>query len=332
MRSEKELLIATRAFASEDRFQSWWTLFSTLFLYALSFAICCSSLPLSLRIATSIVSGLLIVRLFIVYHDFQHQAILGKSILASSILNLYGILVLSPPSVWNRSHDHHHKHNSKGHSTSMGSFPTMSCQQFAESSWAARLGYIVARHPLTIAMGYLTIFMGGMCIRALWINPRLHKDAGLALVIHVLLLCGLFYFGWDKPLVGIVIPLIVACGLGSYLFYAQHNFPGCQLHCKEDWTHAGAALRSSSYLKTNPVFNWFTGNIGYHHIHHLNAKIPFYRLPEVMRELGELQKPASTTLSPRDVLACFRANLWDPTKSRFVSYHEARQSPARCES
>jgi omega-6 fatty acid desaturase (delta-12 desaturase) len=165
-----------------------------------------------------------------------------------------------------------------------------------------------------------------MCVRNLLVAPRKHLDASLALGLHVVIGCLLLALGWDKLVLCLMIPLLVACGLGSYLFYAQHNFPGCRLYRREDWSHASAALCSSSYLKTNAVMNWFTGNIGYHHIHHLNAKIPFYRLPEAMAGLQELQKPASTTLHPKDVLACFRSNLWDPNLERFVSYRDALRS------
>ncbi|MEQ1831050.1 MAG: fatty acid desaturase [Pirellula sp.] len=324
VRTEKELLIATKSYASENRFQSWRSLFLTLALYFATLGICFADLPLGLQIIASIFSGLLIVRMFIFYHDYQHQAILSHSFVARIILDAYGLLVLSPPSVWNRSHDHHHKHNSKDLLSSMGSFPTMTCEQYAATSFSKKVRYYFARHPLTIALGYITIFMCGMCIRAVWINPRLHKDAAFAIVIHAVIVYSLILCGWDKLVLCLMVPLTIACALGSYLFYAQHNFPGCRLHSREDWSHTSAALKSSSYLKMNPVMNWFTGNIGYHHIHHLNAKIPFYRLPEVMRDLPELQKPASTTLRPLDVLACFRSNLWDTDSQQLVSFRDAR--------
>ncbi len=326
MRSEKELLIATKQFASEIPFQSWWSLISTLLVFSASLGVCASELPLPIRCLSSIVNGLVVIRLFIIYHDYQHRAILADSTIAGVIMNFYGLYVLSPPSVWNRSHDHHHKHNSKDMASSIGSFPTMTCEQFSSASPLERFAYRMSRHPLTIALGYLTIFMGGMCIRALWINPRLHKDAALALVLHIAIASGLLLFGLDKLLLCLVVPLLIACSLGAYLFYAQHNFPDCRLNAREDWTHASAALRSSSYLKTNRLMNWFTGNIGYHHIHHLNAKIPFYRLPETMEHLVEVQKPASTSLRAVDILACFRANLWCPERNRLVSYREAKRA------
>ena len=121
-------------------------------------------------------------------------------------------------------------------------------------------------------------------------------------------------------LLGLVVPLFVGSGMGSYLFYAQHNFPGAKMCSPSEWSHVDAALVSSSYMPMNPVMHWFTGNIGYHHVHHLNAKIPFYRLPEAMAGIEELQSPPTTSLYPRDVLACLRLKLWNEEEERFVSF------------
>jgi omega-6 fatty acid desaturase (delta-12 desaturase) len=89
------------------------------------------------------------------------------------------------------------------------------------------------------------------------------------------------------------------------------------------WTYYRAALESSSYMRLNRLMQWFTGNIGYHHIHHLNIRIPFYRLPEAMAAIPELQSPVTTTLAPRDIIECFRASLWDEESQRMMSYREA---------
>ena len=112
-RSSKDLLLASKKFAIEHRGLSWWHLLSTLVIYGALFAVTCLDLPLAIRILTSVLSGLVLVRLFILYHDFEHGAILKGSRLAATILNCYGIYALNPRSIWNRSHDHHHKNNSK---------------------------------------------------------------------------------------------------------------------------------------------------------------------------------------------------------------------------
>jgi len=119
------------------------------------------------------------------------------------------------------------------------------------------------------------------------------------------------------------VPLFIACGLGAYLFYAQHNYPGLTIQPRERWSFTRAALESSSYMQLGPVLRWFTGNIGYHHVHHLNPSIPFYRLPEAMAAIPELQSPGRTSLRPRDVVAAFRQNVWDEHHNRMITYAEA---------
>ena len=115
-----------------------------------------------------------------------------------------------------------------------------------------------------------------------------------------------------------MIPHFIAHSIGSYLFYAQHNFPDASFDDKSGWTHEKAALESSSYMKTGPLMAWFTANIGYHHIHHLNARIPFYRLPEAAREVPELRSPKTTSLHPRDILRCMRLKVWDVESQRMI--------------
>src|SRR5205814_6216576 len=117
------------------------------------------------------------------------------------------------------------------------------------------------------------------------------------------------------------LPLAISMATGAYIFYAQHNTPEIHVqHGEDEWSFTKAALESSSYLRTGPIMSWFTGNIGYHHVHHLNAHIPFYRLPEAMAAIPELQNPHVTTLSPRDIVANFRLKLWDESRSQLVGF------------
>ena len=132
--------------------------------------------------------------------------------------------------------------------------------------------------------------------------------------------------GFAVALFAFVLPFAIACAFGAYLFYAQHTYEGLRILPPDEWSYFDAALVSSSYMKLGWIMNWLTGNIGYHHVHHLNPHIPFYRLPEAMAALPELQHPIVTSLRPHDVLACFRANLWETHTQRMVSYNEAAHS------
>ncbi len=156
-------------------------------------------------------------------------------------------------------------------------------------------------------------------------SPKKHMDSLVALIVHGIIIAALIMlFGWEGWLFTIFIPFFLACAMGAYLFYAQHNFPTTTFSCNEDWKYEIAALESSSFMVMNPVMQWFTGNIGYHHIHHLNSRIPFYRLPEVYAAFPELQNAKTTSLKIKDIIACFRLKVWDPELNRMVGFRELK--------
>lgn len=277
----------------------------------------------ALKVVCSILSGLLVLRLFVIYHDQQHQAILPHSRLAEGLMRVFGILALSPSSIWRSSHNYHHNHNSKIRGSHIGSFPIMTKAQFLKSSKARRFQYLFMRHPLTILFGYIFVFLHGMCVYPFFNNPREHFDCLLAFLLHLAISVVIVYFlGWPALILSQIIPHFIACAIGTYLFYAQHNFPGVSFNDNAGWTYDKAALESSSFLKTGPIWAWFTANIGYHHIHHLNARIPFYRLPEVIRAIPELRTPRTTSLHPVEIIRCLRLKVWDVEAQRMVSLRQ----------
>lgn len=323
MLNGKDLILATKPFAKEDRTKSWSYFLSTLILtlLAISVAVFASNLPL--RIFASVIIALLLVRLFTMYHDFLHKAILHKSKLAQVIFTIFGYYTLNPPSIWKRSHDYHHKHNSKLYSSSIGSFPIYTKNQFNKASKFERAQYLFIRHHLTILFGYIFAFWYGMCLLSLFRNPKKHWDSAIAILFHVSIgACFLIYGGLLTFILAFLIPALISSFIGSYLFYAQHNFPGARFNKKEDWNYADAALHSTSYMKMNRVLRWFLGNIGYHHVHHMNALIPFYRLPEVHHSFPEFHIVGKTSLHPREMHRCLQLKVWDPELDRMVTLKE----------
>ena len=171
------------------------------------------------------------------------------------------------------------------------------------------------------------MFFFGMCVAPLVANPKRHFDAALSIACHAGLLLWLATGSLENMLLAGVIPCAISSAVGAYLFFAQHNFPGAKLRTGREWDYIFAALNSSSYIRMSRWMCWFTGNIGYHHVHHLNSKIPFYRLPEAMAAIKELQAPVTTSLHPRDVLACLRLKLWDPISERHVPWQQELPPP-----
>ena len=315
----KQLILATKDYATEDRARSWFELLLTLLLLILSFSITIITPYIAAKIILGLVTGLLLVRMFIIYHDYQHHTILHKSAIARAIMTVFGVLILAPPSIWKRSHDYHHNNNSKLFSASIGSYPIATKSKYLAMTPGERRVYLAIRHPFTIIMGYFSMFILGMCISSFTSSPRKHFDSLIALILHAAINAALIIFaGWEVWLFASFIPFMIACAIGAYLFYAQHNFPTTAFSDNKDWKYEKAALESSSYMVMNPVMQWFTGNIGYHHIHHLNARIPFYRLPEVMNAIPELQQAKTTSLRISDVIACFRLKIWDPEQNKMT--------------
>ena len=323
MRSGKELILATKPFAIDHPLRSWWYVLSTALLLAVALTGTLWNFNFPGKILCSILAGLLVLRLFVIYHDQQHQAILAKSGIASILMRIFGILALTPTSVWSRSHNHHHNHNSKLRGSNIGSFPIMTKEQFLKSPRGERAKYLFMRHPLTILFGYVFVFMGGFCIYPFIEEPREHYDCLIALVTHAVIGASLTVFlGWPTLLLTLIVPVFISGAIGSYLFYAQHNFPGVSFNDAAGWTYEKAAMESSSFMRTGRIMGWFTANIGHHHIHHLNARIPFYRLPEVLRNVPELQMPKTTSLNPMEIIRCLRLKVWDAESQQMVSLAE----------
>ncbi len=324
VRTEKELILATKQFAQEIRAKSWWHLVSTSMLMAtFYFVIFWPTTPIWLKAIASVLTGLTIARMFIIYHDHQHKAILQKSKIADAFMTLFGLYILAPTSIWKRSHDHHHTHNSKLYTSSIGSYPIVTTEKFKSFTKKERAVYLFIRHPITIAFGYIFVFLFGMCVRSFINNRAKHWDSLLALILHVGVGTTIVLtLGWTAFWLGFIAPAVISLGLGAYLFYAQHNFPTATFSDKEGWSYVNAALGSSSYMRMSKIMHWFTGNIGFHHVHHLNARIPFYRLPEAHKAIPELKNAKTTSLMPGEMIRCLRLKVWDPVKGRMIGFKE----------
>lgn len=327
MRTGKELILATKEFAHEITWKSWWHTISTLLLLIGSIAGTMWFDAILARIACSIAAAMLLSRFFIIFHDFQHHTILNRSKLANAIFTVFGVYMVTPPSIWKRSHDHHHKNNSKLFSASIGSYPIMTKLKFMDASKSERFQYLAARHPLTMMLSYFTMFLYGMCLQSFISSPKRHWDSLMTLLLHVGIAVFLFVeFGWLTWMLTFFLPFFLSHMLGAYLFYAQHNFPGVTFRTNKEWNYAQAALESSSFMKLNPFLQWVTANIGFHHIHHLNARIPFYRLPEAMKAMPELQQVTVTTLSIGDMISCLKLKVWDHEANRMITMRELKTS------
>jgi len=315
-----DVLQQMRPFTRENRWKSGWSVASTLVLLGgISVIAACPRLPWPARAAASVLESLLIVRTFVLFHDLMHGALLRGSTLAKVCLYPFAAAVLTPPGVWRFTHNYHHAHTAKLVGSHVGSFATTTRGIFATMTpWQQRM-YLAQRHPLMILSSLFTVFALGMCWLPFWRDPRRNWDGLVTLLWAAFLATGLFLLGgWSTLFFAYLLPVFLACAMGSYLFYAQHNCPGLKLAPRQEWTYLRAALESSSQIRMSRLMHYFTANIGYHHLHHLNPAVPYYRLPEVAEKMPQLQACAVTTLSPRDIWRCLSLKVWDPAAGSLV--------------
>jgi len=330
----KELIRQTLPFTVENRRLSWWHFWSTLVVIGVFAAGTGAPLWWPLRLGFSVLLGLALVRMFVLYHDYLHGAILSGSRFADLFFKGFGLMLLAPPTLWKQSHDYHHGHSCQyvgaeqgrlpllSTHTDLGTFPLMSTEEYARAGTWKRLRYWAARHPLMILLGSQTIFVFSICMVSLITQPRHRPWSALALALNLAAVLAMANFAPDLLLYGLLIPSLVGSALGVYMFYCQHNFPGARYPSKEDWDYTETAIFSSSYMRTGPIMAWFTANIGYHHVHHANSGIPFYRLPEAMEAIPALRTPIVTSLHPREIYRCLSLKLWDSASKRMVSFRE----------
>jgi len=277
-----------------------------------------------LVLALGVLAGGFLLRTFIVFHDCTHGSFL-PSRRANRWLGVFcGLLVLQAYENWRTDHWAHHGSAGDLDRRGQGDVPTLTLSEYRSRSWRGRLGYYLFRNPLVMfgigpiySLMVMPRFWGGHASRAQK-RSVLFTDIGVAAAIAALCLT----VGWQAALLVQLPAWIVAGTAGVWLFYVQHQFEDVYWENTESWSYADAALRGSSYLKLPAVLQFFTGNIGLHHVHHLNARIPNYNLQRAHDENPIFHDVP--VLGIRDGLRSTRLKVIDDASGRLLTWREAR--------
>ena len=279
-----------------------------------------------ITLALAIPAGGFLVRVFVVFHDCAHGSLLPSRRANVRVGTVLGLLVLSPFRRWRHDHAVHHATSGDLDRRGVGDILTLTVAEYRARSPRARLGYRVLRHPLVMfGLGPVFAMIVGPRIVARGARPRMRNSVlgtDAALVVLVGALCWLI--GWENFLIVWAPAALLAGSVGIWLFYVQHQFEDAYWQSGADWTYADAAMRGSSYLKLPKVLQFFTGNIGLHHVHHLNARIPNYNLQRAHDSSPHFA--AVPTLSLTDGLRAVRFKLWDEEAGRLVTFAQASRS------
>lgn len=273
-----------------------------------------------------------LIRLFMIQHDCGHGALFRRRLTNDWIGRVLGVLTLTPYDYWKRSHAIHHATSGNLDRRGIGDIDTLTVREYLALSWWGRLKYRLYRHPIVMfALGpaYLFVLQFRLPVGFMRDGWRPWASTMATNAAIVLLLAIMMWSVGVADFLAVHVPItLLAASAGVWLFYVQHQFEETSWTSEQDWNVHELALHGSSYYELPGILRWFTANIGMHHIHHLCSRIPFYRLPRVMRAHPELASIGKLTLF--ESFKCVRLVLWDETRQRLISFSDLRNraSPA----
>jgi acyl-lipid omega-6 desaturase (Delta-12 desaturase) len=265
-----------------------------------------------------------LLRTFIVFHDCAHGSMFRSRRANRAVGNVLGLLLYTPFATFAHTHAVHHASTGNLDRRGTGDLPTLTVDEYFARSWRGRLGYRLFRNPIIMfGLGPILSFVVLPRLVSKDMRPR-QRRAVIRTNVIVALVVGAACV-WISPLDYLLIQWPAAWLAGSagiFLFYVQHQFEDAYWKTGDSWSFADAAIRGSSYLRLPAILRFFTGNIGYHHVHHLNARVPNYNLRRAHDAL-EIFRDVPT-LDLRTALRTTRLKLWDERRGRLVAFADAR--------
>jgi acyl-lipid omega-6 desaturase (Delta-12 desaturase) len=272
----------------------------------------------------------LLLRLFMIQHDCGHGAFFRHRLANDWVGRVIGVLTLTPYDFWRSTHAIHHSTSGNLDRRGTGDIDTLTVREYLARSRWGRLRYRAYRHPLVmfgVGPAYLFLIQHRLPVGLMrqgwlpWFSAMATNLAIAAIVAAMIWLVGV------GPFLLVHLPItLLAASIGVWLFYVQHQFENTRWAENGAWNQHEVALHGSSYYDLPRVLRWFTANIGMHHIHHLCSRIPYYRLPLVLRHHPDLGGIGRLTLGQS--LGCIRLALWDENQQRLVSFNDLRRHHA----
>jgi omega-6 fatty acid desaturase (delta-12 desaturase) len=316
--------IASRKFAHADYSRAFFQFGHTFALYVITIGLMFASLSLhyGVTLALSLVAGAAYLRLFMIGHDCSHGSYLPKKWQNSLLGNLIGVLTNTPLHYWGTQHAMHHRSTGNLDKRGDGDVITRTVEEYQASGWLSRLSYRVYRNPWVLfffsaPLHFVVLQRVPLGEQAkTWSGWRSVMGTNLGICIYYGSLIVLFGL---TPFLLVFVPVVMLSSLGAvWLFYVQHQFEDAYWARNGEWNYHDATLQGSSFYDLPRWLHWVSGNIGYHHIHHLNPKVPNYHLPDCYAQQPALQ--GARKLGLMESLSTAWLALWDEKAGRLVSF------------
>lgn len=296
------------------------TLLPLLLLWGTGYALF-DALPW-VSVICAVIASAFVVRTFIIFHDCTHGSFFKNRKANQIVGNITGVLTTFPFDQWRREHLIHHAHSSNLDERGIGDIWMMTTEEYAEATKFQRFCYRAYRNPLVMfGLGplYLILVVNRTNAKGAKKKERLNTHFTTIMLICMLVALS-FAFGWQAMLVVQMLSMYIAAMLGIWLFYIQHTFEDSYFENEQEWDYVKAAVEGSSYYELPKALQWVSGNIGYHHVHHLAPRIPNYELEEAHAKTPPLQKV--TTITLKKSLTSLRFKLYDASNKRFITFKD----------
>jgi acyl-lipid omega-6 desaturase (Delta-12 desaturase) len=279
-----------------------------------------------LALLLSIPAAGFVVRLFMIQHDCGHRAFFKSGPLNDWIGRVIGVFTLTPYDCWRKEHAIHHATSGNLDRRGPGAIVTLTVEEYRALKPMQRFGYRLYRHPaiLFLVGPFFVFFLQQRLPVGLmkegwrpWVSA-MGTNAGLAVLIGL----AIWFGGWEALLLVHLPTVAIAASAGVWLFFVQHQFEETHWSRHEEWESTEAALKGSSHYDLPAPLRWLTANIGIHHVHHVASRIPFYRLPSVLKGHPHLKDMGRITMLQS--IRCVGLTLWDEANRRLVSFGQAR--------
>ncbi len=310
---------------------SIWQLINTLVPFFLLWYIAyqCLSISYILTIVISIINAGFLVRIFIIFHDSCHHSFF-KSRRANKIIGtLTGVLTLFPYDQWAHDHAVHHATSSNLNKRGTGDLWIMTVDEYLSSSTLQKIAYRLYRNPIIMfGLGPIYQFLLKNRFNRKGARKKERLNTYLTNIFIVILISVLCWaIGWQSFLLVQAPIFLVSGSAGIWLFYVQHTFEDSYFENEGNWDYVKAAVQGSSFYKLPKVLQWLTGNIGYHHVHHLSPRVPNYKLAAAHDAAPPLQNVPTITLF--NSLNCLRFHLWDEEAKKFIGFKNIKAHSKR---
>lgn len=318
----KQLHKSVSQYAKSDTRKSIIQMINTILPLLLMWFITYKSLSISiwLMIPLAAITAGFVVRTFIIFHDCTHGSFFASRKANNIVGTITGVLTLFAYEKWKREHSTHHATSSNLDKRGVGDIWVMTVDEYVAASKKERLAYRLYRNPI-VMFGFGPLYL--VLVSSRFNKKDARRKERLNTYLTNILIVGLYatiisFTGWQAFLIVQGTTMFIAGALGIWLFYIQHTFEDSYFENQSEWDYVKAAVEGSSYYKLPKVLQFLTGNIGYHHVHHLSPRVPNYNLEEAHDSTPPLHQ--ATTITIRTSLASVKYRLYDPKQMRFVSY------------